>query len=172
MARISHGRTIRQYLFGVLIGPTIAGFFWLCVFGATAFSPEQTSVGGLIEVVNTDMTAALFKTIELLEIEWATWAIVLFSTILIVTWFVSSSDSGTLVICTMLSIGDMRPPQKFRVFWGMAVGLLAGALLLADGLQTLQAASTIIAVPFSVVILLMMVGLNKSLWQTEMPRYS
>jgi choline/glycine/proline betaine transport protein len=69
-------------------------------------------------------------------------------------------------------MGDTRPPQKFRVFWGMAVGLVAGALLLAGGLQTLQAASTIIAVPFSVVILLMIVGLSKSLWQTEMPRYS
>ena len=172
MARISRGRTIRQYLFGALITPTIAGFFWLCVFGATALSIEQAGVGGLIEVVNTDMTAALFKTIELLDIEWATWAIVLLSTILIVTWFVTSSDSGTLVICTMLSMGDTRPPQKFRVFWGMAVGLVAGTLLLAGGLQTLQAASTIIAVPFSVVILLMIVGLSKSLWQTEMPRYS
>jgi len=93
------------------------------------------------------------------------------STVLIVTWFVTSSDSGTLVICTMLSIGDTRPPRKFRIFWGMAVGLVAGALLLAGGLQTLQAASTAIAVPFSVVILLMMVGLSKSLWQTETRRY-
>lgn len=171
MARISRGRTIRQYLFGTLIVPTIAGFFWLCVFGATAFNIEQTGVGGLVEVVNTDMTAALFKTIEFLDVEWATWTMVLLSTILIVTWFVTSSDSGTLVICTMLSIGDTRPPRKFRIFWGMAVGLVAGALLLAGGLQTLQAASTAIAVPFSVVILLMMVGLSKSLWQTETRRY-
>ena len=171
MARISRGRTIRQYLFGTLIVPTIAGFFWLCVFGATAFNIEQTGVGGLVEVVNTDMTAALFKTIEFLDVEWATWTMVLLSTILIVTWFVTSSDSGTLVICTMLSIGDTRPPRKFRIFWGMAVGLVAGALLLAGGLQTLQAALTAIAVPFSVVILLMMVGLSKSLWQTETRRY-
>ncbi len=172
MARISRGRTIRQYLFGTLIAPTIAGFFWLCVFGATAFNIEQTGAGGLVEVVNNDMTAALFKTIEFLDVEWATWTMVLLSTILIVTWFVTSSDSGTLVICTMLSIGDTRPPRKFRIFWGMAVGLVAGALLLAGGLQTLQAASTAIAVPFSVVILLMMVGLSKSLWQTETRRYS
>jgi choline/glycine/proline betaine transport protein len=170
MARISRGRTIRQYLVGTLIAPSIAGFFWLCVFGATALNIEQAG-GGLVEVVNTDITAALFKTIEFLEVEWATWAMVLLSTILIVTWFVTSSDSGTLVICTMLSIGDTRPPRKFRIFWGMAVGLVAGALLLAGGLQTLQAASTIIAVPFSVVILLMMVGLSKSLWQTETRRY-
>ena len=171
MARISRGRTIRQYLFGTLIVPTIAGFFWLCIFGATAFNIEQTGVGGLVEVVNTDMTAALFKTIEFLDVEWATWAMVLLSTVLIVTWFVTSSDSGTLVICTMLSIGDTRPPRKFRIFWGMAVGLVAGVLLLAGGLQTLQAASTAIAVPFSVVILLMMVGLSKSLWQTETRHY-
>ncbi len=172
MARISRGRTIRQYMFGTLIAPTIAGFFWLCVFGATAFNIEQAGVGGLVEVVNTDMTAALFKTIEFLDVGWATWAMVLLSTVLIVTWFVTSSDSGTLVICTMLSIGDTRPPRKFRIFWGMAVGLVAGALLLAGGLQTLQAASTAIAVPFSVVIMLMIVGLSKSLWQTEPRRYS
>jgi len=172
MARISRGRTIRQYLLGALIAPTIAGFFWLCVFGTTAFNIEQAGVGGLVEVVNTDMTAALFKTIELLDVEWATWAMVLLSTILIVTWFVTSSDSGTLVICTMLSMGNTQPPRNFRIFWGMAVGLVAGALLLAGGLQTLQAASTAIAVPFSVVILLMMVGLSKSLWQNEMRRYS
>lgn len=136
------------------------------------FNIEQAGVGGLVEVVNTDLTAALFKTIEFLDVDWATWAMVLLSTVLIVTWFVTSSDSGTLVICTMLSIGDTRPPQKFRIFWGMAVSLVAGALLLAGGLQTLQAASTTIAVPFSVVILLMMVGLSKSLWQTETRRYS
>ena len=125
-----------------------------------------------MEIVNTDMTAALFKTIEFLNVEWATWAMVLLSSILIVTWFVTSSDSGTLVICTMLSIGDTRPPRKLRIFWGMAVGLVAAALLLAGGLQTLQAASTIIAIPFSVVILLMIVGLSKSLWQSENHRYS
>lgn len=167
MARISRGRTIRQYLIGALIAPTIAGFFWLSVFGATAMNIEQAGVGGLVEVVNTDMTSALFKTIELLGVEWATWAMVFLATILIVTWFVTSSDSGTLVICTMLSMGHIQPPRNFRIFWGMAVGLVAGALLLAGGLQTLQAASTTIALPFSVVILLMMLGLSKSLWQTE-----
>ncbi len=69
-------------------------------------------------------------------------------------------------------LGDTRPPRNFRIFWGMAVGLVSGALLLAGGLQTLQAASTTIAVPFSVAILLMMVGLSKLLWQTETRRYN
>ena len=91
----------------------------------------------------------------------------LLSTVLIITWFVTSSDSGTLVICTILSFGNTRPPQKFRVFWGMAVGLVASVLLLVGGLGTLQAASTTIAIPFSIVLLLMMLGLVWSLWNTE-----
>jgi choline/glycine/proline betaine transport protein len=151
MATISRGRTIREYLIATLLAPTITGFFWLSVFGATA------------------LTAALFTALEMLNVEWATRAIVMLSVVLIVTWFVTSSDSGTLVICTMLCFGNTRPPQRFRVFWGMSIGLVAGVLLLVGGLGTLQAASTTIAVPFSTVILLMLLGLGKSLWQTETP---
>jgi len=167
MATISRGRTIREYLIATLLAPTIAGFFWLCVFGATALNIELTGSGGLVEAVNADITAALFTALELLNVEWATWSVVLLSTVLIITWFVTSSDSGTLVICTILSFGNTRPPQKFRVFWGMAVGLVASVLLLVGGLGTLQAASTTIAIPFSIVLLLMMLGLVWSLWNTE-----
>lgn len=167
MATISRGRTIREYLIATLLLPTIAGFFWLSVFGATALDIELTGSGGLVDVVNADMTAALFTALELLNVEWATQAIVMLSVVLIVTWFVTSSDSGTLVICTMLCFGNTNPAVRFRVFWGMSIGLVAGVLLLVGGLGTLQAASTTIAVPFSVVMLLMLFGLGKSLWQTE-----
>ncbi len=167
MATISRGRTIREYLIATLLAPVIASFFWLCVFGATALDLELTGSGGLVEVVNADMTAALFTTLEMLNVEWATWSVVLLSAVLIVTWFVTSSDSGTLVICTMLCFGNSRPPQRFRVFWGLAIGLVASVLLLVGGLGILQAASTTIAVPFSLVMLLMILGLGKSLWQTE-----
>jgi choline/glycine/proline betaine transport protein len=167
MATISRGRTIREYLIATLLAPTITGFFWLSVFGATALEFELTGSGGLVEAVNADMTAALFTALEMLNVEWATRAIVMLSVVLIVTWFVTSSDSGTLVICTMLCFGNTRPPQRFRVFWGMSIGLVAGVLLLVGGLGTLQAASTTIAIPFSIVMLLMLLGLGKSLWQTE-----
>ena len=121
----------------------------------------------LVEAVNQDMTQALFTTIELLRVDWATWSVALLATTLIVSWFVTSSDSGTLVICTIICQGQTHPPTALRVFWGAVIGLVAGLLLLAGGLSALQTASTAIAVPFTVVLLVMMLGLAKSLWQTE-----
>lgn len=170
MARISRGRSLREYVIGTLLAPTLIGFLWLCVFGATALDLQLNGGGGLVEAVNQDMTRALFTTFELLRIDWATWSVVLLATTLIVTWFVTSSDSGTLVICTIICMGETHPPRFLRVYWGTVIGLVAGLLLLAGGLTALQAASTIIAVPFSAVLVLMMLGLAKSLWQTESVR--
>ena len=86
---------------------------------------------------------------------------------LVVTWFVTSSDSGTLVICTMICLGKTRPPALLRIYRGLVIALVAGLLLLAGGLKALQAASTAIALPFSLILLLMFPGFLKSLWQTE-----
>lgn len=167
MARISRGRTLREYVIGTLLVPTIIGFLWLSVFGATALHLELAGPGGLADAVNTNMNRALFTMFELLNVPWATWGIALLSTLLIVTWFVTSCDSGTLVICTIICLGRTRPPSALRIFWGAVIGLVAGLLLWAGGLKALQAASTAIALPFSIVLVMMMAGLAKSLWQTE-----
>lgn len=167
IARISRGRTIREFMIGVLFVPTSIGFLWLCIFGGTAMHMELYGDGGVINAVNQDLTFALFRTIELLNVEWATWIIAALSTFLIITWFVTSSDSGTLVICTMLSMGDEDPPQRFRVIWGLGEGLVAAVLLLAGGLKALQTASIAAALPFSVILLLMCIGLVKGLLQEE-----
>jgi choline/glycine/proline betaine transport protein len=167
MARVSRGRTIREYVIGTLLGPTLAGFLWLSVFGATALDIELGGAGGLVEAVNQDMTQALFTTFELLHVDWATWTISMIATVLIVSWFVTSCDSGTLVICTIICSGDTHPPELLRIMWGAMIGLVAGLLLLAGGLPALQTASTAVAVPFSVVLLLMILGLARSLVQNE-----
>lgn len=165
MARVSRGRTIREYVIGTLLGPTLAGFLWLSVFGATALDIQLNGAGGLVEAVNEDMTQALFTTFELLHVDWATWAVSFVATILIVSWFVTSCDSATLVISTIICAGDTRPPRMLRIMWGTMIGLVAGLLLLTGGLPALQTASTAIAVPFSLVLLLMMLGLARSLVQ-------
>ena len=170
MARISRGRSLREYVAGTLLAPTLIGFLWLCVFGATALDIELNGGGGLVDAVNADMTQALFTMFELMQVDWATWALAMLATSLIITWFVTSSDSGTLVICTIIFVGDTNPPVALRVFWGTTIGLIAGLLLLNGGLSALQAASTIIAVPFSIILVLMMFGLGKALWQTELSR--
>ena len=154
MARVSRGRTLREYILGTLLVPTIAGFFFLTVLGATALNFQLTT-GGLVELVNADMAKALFSLFELLDLGPFTWSIALLTTTLIVTWFVTSSDSGTLVISSIVSGGDEAPSIKVRIFWGMAIALVTGLLLYSGGLSALQAMSTAIAVPFTLVLLLM-----------------
>lgn len=167
MARVSRGRSLREYILGTLIIPALAGFLALVVFGAIALDLQLQGPGTLVDAVNTDMTQALYTTFELLNVEWATWGISLLTTVLIVTWFVTSSDSATLVISTIITIGNTQPPRRLRIFWGIGIALVAGLLLLGGGLKALQAASTAIAVPFSVVLILMVFGLLKALWQSE-----
>ena len=121
MARISRGRTIREYIAGTLLFPVIIGFFWLIVFGATALHLQLEGPGGLVEAVNMDITQAIFKAYELLDVKWATWIIALLTTVLIASWFVTSSDSATLVICTILCLGERgshfqtQAPTPYRV---------------------------------------------------------
>ena len=163
---VSHGRSVREYIFGTLLVPTLAGFLWLCVFGATAMDLQ---LGGepLVAAVNADMTQALFTTFEMLRVDWATWAISFLATVLIISWFVTSCDSGTLIISTIACSGNPRPPGPLRILWGAMIGSVAGLLLLAGGLPALQAASTAVSMPFSIVLLAMMLGLSLALWRNE-----
>ncbi|WP_461538247.1 BCCT family transporter [Spongorhabdus nitratireducens] len=163
IARISRGRTIKEFLLGVILIPCLLSFLWIALFGGTALHMELYGAGGIVEAVNSDLTTSLYVTIEALNIDWATWAISALATLMILSWFVTSADSGTLVICTLLSLGDENPPVKFRIIWGLGVGAVAAVLLLAGGLKALQAASIAAALPFSVVMVLMLVGLIHSL---------
>jgi len=135
----------------------------LALFGGTALHMELYGAGGIVDAVNNDLTTALYVTLEALNVEWATWAMAALATVMILTWFVTSADSGTLVICTLLSMGDENPPRNIRVIWGMGVGAVAAVLLLAGGLKALQAASIAAALPFSVVMVLMIMGLLSSM---------
>ena len=94
---------------------------------------------------------------------WLNWIMAAVATFLLATWFITSSDSGTLVITTMLSMGDDNPPQRFRIVWGMGEGFVAAVLLLAGGLGALQTASIAAALPVSMILLLMTYGVVKSL---------
>lgn len=180
IARISRGRTIREFMVGVMFVPTTIAFFWLCMFGGNAIWQELHAVGGpgapggagIIEIVRTwDLPGALYGTIDNLgkmswmgDVSgWLTWPLSALATLLLASWFITSSDSGTLVITTMLSMGDDNPPKVFRIIWGMGEGLVAAVLLYAGGLQALQTASIAAAFPISFIILAMVWGLLKSL---------
>ena len=170
--RISRGRTIREFTIGAMFVPTVVGIIWLCLFGGNALYLELHAEGGvgtagILELARTwQLEAALYGTIErMTEIPWLVWGMSALATFLLATWFITSSDSGTLVIATMLSMGDDHPPRRFRIIWGVSIGLVAAVLLMADGLQALQTASIAAALPVCVVILAMTFGVIKSLSQ-------
>ncbi|MGL5039903.1 MAG: BCCT family transporter, partial [Aeromonas sp.] len=118
-----------------------------------------------------DVTLALYQTVELLH--WGTWGWIAKGvlTLLICTYFITSSDSGTLVITTLLSIGDQEPPVLHRAIWGLGQGLVAAILLLSGGLAALQAASIIAALPFSVIMLAMCYSLMLGLKQESQRQF-
>ena len=170
IARISRGRTLREFVAGAMFVPTALGIVWISLLGGNALylelhAADGAGTAGLMDLVRANnLEAALYSTIAAMsELAWLTWAISALATFLLATWFITSSDSGTLVITTMLSMGNDHPPQRFRVVWGFGQGLVAAVLLLAGGLQALQTASIAAALPVSVVLLFMMYGLLRSL---------
>ncbi len=170
IARISRGRTIREFTIGTMFVPTAVGIVWLCLLGGNALYMELNATGGvgtagILDIVRGwQLEAALYGTIErMTDISWLVWAMSALATFLLATWFITSSDSGTLVIVTMLSMGDEHPPRRFRVVWGTAIGTVAAALLLTDGLQALQAASIAAALPVCVILLAITAGVITSL---------
>ncbi|WP_163390697.1 BCCT family transporter [Enterovibrio norvegicus] len=170
IARISRGRTIREFILGVLIAPTMLAAFWITIFGNTAMYIELFGQGGVVDAVNDDITLALFKTIELMDAGTILTTLgASICTIMLVTYFVTSADSATLVICTLISMGNPHPPMRYRIFWGMSIGLVAAVLLLAGGLGALQTASIIAALPYSIVIIATIVGLYKALRAEPLP---
>ncbi|ASR38836.1 choline transporter [Prauserella marina] len=163
IARISRGRTVREFVAGVLLVPSAVTFLWFTVFGGTALHRELFGGGGLIGTDETgaatvDTNGALFGLLG--EMPAGTFVVV-GAIILIVLFFVTSSDSGSLVVDMLASGGDPNPPVWSRVFWGLMEGAVAVALLLAGGLNALQLVAILIALPFSVV----MIGMCISTWK-------
>jgi choline/glycine/proline betaine transport protein len=161
IARVSRGRTIREFLIGVLFVPSAITFLWMTVFGNTAIDAiANHGASYLSEAVSSDVSVALFKFFEHMPFS------TILSTIavcLVVTFFVTSSDSGSLVIDNLTSGGDNNAPVWQRIFWAALQGVVASVLLVAGGLQALQTAAIASAMPFLIVMLLMCVGLYKAL---------
>jgi choline/glycine/proline betaine transport protein len=158
IARISRGRTVREFVAGVLAVPTLLSFLWFTVFGGTALQRELTGEGVIGPDGSVDTEGALFGLLGALP---GGTVVVIGAIILIVLFFVTSSDSGSLVVDMLASGGDPDPPRWSRVFWATAEGLVAIALLLAGGLSALQTAAIVIAFPFSIVMLGMCVAIYR-----------
>ncbi|MFN2327578.1 MAG: BCCT family transporter [Chromatocurvus sp.] len=161
IAKISRGRTIRQFVVGVMLVPSIFTFLWFSIFGDTALHLIMNEgFHSLVDDVQADHAVALFKLYELLPLS----SIVSFITVLlIITFFVTSSDSGSLVIDSLASGGVTITPAWQRVFWASAEGAVAAALLLAGGLSALQTMTIASALPFSLIMLVAALGMWRAL---------
>jgi len=166
IARISRGRTIREFIIGVLLVPTGFTFLWLTLFGNTALYLELAGLGeNITTAVEQDMPTAIFVLLE--QLPW-TPVMSLLTTMLIVTFFVTSSDSGSLVIDIITSGGVEDPPVWQRVFWAISEGVVAAVLLVAGGLVALQTAAIISALPFAIIMLMICYSLHKGLASDSM----
>ncbi|MCA5892400.1 BCCT family transporter [Isoptericola sp. NEAU-Y5] len=163
IARISRGRTVREFVLGTLAVPMAITTIWFSVFGGSGIRQEMTEPGSMLDPatgeVNTD--TAMFQLFDALPGA-GTWLSIA-GIVLVVIFFVTSSDSGSFVVDMLAHGGNPNPPLWSRLFWAILEGLVAMALLLAGGLSALQTAAILIALPFSLVLIGMAVSIVKEL---------
>ncbi|MFV0681347.1 BCCT family transporter [Ottowia sp.] len=167
IARVSRGRTIREFLLGVVIAPTLVGFVWFSIFGGAALNMEIFQHVSLSGVASKDSSLALFALLGELPLSTIT---SILATVLVLVFFVTSGDSATLVLATMSNDGNPIPPNRSKVVWGVLVSGIAIALLLAGGLKAVQTATIVFALPFSLVLVLMAIALTRAIrqdWEAE-----
>ncbi len=167
LARVSRGRTIREYVIGAMIIPSLICLVWFTFIGATAIDLELSGVAqGAI--VNADISAQLFETINLILTPNMAVGLSVVIVVLLLTFLVTSADSGILIINTLASGGNQSQKQtKHVVIWGTLFSILIGVLLAAGGMDALRSVMIIGALPFSIVMALMAVSLIKTLVTDE-----
>ena len=161
IARISRGRTIREFVFGVLFVPSCLTLIWMTSFGNTAIDLILNQ--GAVELgqeVKTDIPVALFKFLEYFPFSNI---LSIVAIVMVIIFFITSADSSAIVVDMLSSGGHSKTTVWHRVFWSGLIGVLATVLLLAGGLKALQALTIASALPFSVVLLVSMYGLLKAL---------
>ena len=151
IARISKGRTVKEFILGVILIPTLLSFVWMSVFGGSALFLQSHGIADIAAAVQEDVATAMFvmlKQFPLAEI------LSLAAIVLVTIFFVTSSDSGSLVVDHLTSGGKLDSPTPQRVFWAVMEGVIACVLLIGGGLATLQTASVSTGLPFALVLLI------------------
>jgi choline/glycine/proline betaine transport protein len=157
IARISRGRTIREFVAGVLLVPAAFTTFWLTTFGNSALHREVMGEGGIAGLLTEEMLFALLQGLPLSTVT------SILAMVVVIAFFVTSSDSGSLVIDMLASGGNPDPPKVQRVFWALLEGAVAAALLITGGLAALQTAAIATGLPFAAVLVVMCFSLFKGL---------
>ncbi|MEF7614985.1 BCCT family transporter [Aquincola sp. MAHUQ-54] len=167
IARVSRGRTIREFVIGTVLAPTFAAVLWFSVFGGTALTLEIAQAAPIAQAVKADVSTALFSMFSALPMGPVMSFI---ATVLVIVFFVTSGDSATLVLGMMSARGNPNPSARSKILWGLLIAGIAGSLLLSGGLKAVQTATIVFALPFTVVILLMAVALWRGVrddWHEE-----
>jgi choline/glycine/proline betaine transport protein len=160
IARVSKGRTIKEFVFGVLLVPTLITFVWLSAFGGSAIYLEMFGDGGVAQQANDNVSTALFVLLEQFPLSTFTSAL---GVLLVASFFVTSSDSGSLVVDSLTSGGKIDAPIGQRVFWANTEGAVAAVLLYGGGLSALQTAVITTGLPFALILIVMCLSLYKGL---------
>ncbi|MFO8191397.1 MAG: BCCT family transporter [Bacillota bacterium] len=161
IARISRGRTIRNFIVGVMLVPVAVSLVWFSVFGGSALYMEHFGAGGLVDAVSASEASGFFALLSGFPASTLLIVVAMFS---VAIFFITSSDSGTYVNGMLTSGGDPNPPLKLRIIWGVLEGFIAAILLFTGGLGALQTSSIIGGFPFMIVMFLMLYCLMKSLF--------
>lgn len=160
IARISRGRTIREFIVGVMLVPSAVSVIWFCVSGGSALTMQRAGTADFAPAIAKGSEAALFALLNNLPLAAVTTVV---AVVLIALYFVSGADSASLVLGSLSTRGSLHPPRTLVIVWGVLIGAVAVVLLISGGLTGLQQATIIIALPFVVVMMLMCVALVKEL---------
>lgn len=149
VARVSRGRTIKEYVFGVLIVPPLLACLWIGIFGGAALNMELAGDIGLAAATDENITAALFEMFELMPF---TNILSVVALVLIFIFLVTSADSATYIVAQMTDAGSLNPPLYKRIIWGVLIAAICLTLIIAGGLTGLQSAAVLSALPFTFII--------------------
>lgn len=159
IARVSRGRSIREFVFTVLIVPSVIGFLWFSTFGGTAIQMERNAIDTISSLATEESLFGVFSNIPL------GWFASIVAMLLIATFFITSADSGTFVLGMMTTGGSETPGTSIKLTWGVLLSATALALLYTGGLQALQNTMIIAALPFSIIMLLMVISFVKAIYK-------
>ncbi|WP_163527244.1 BCCT family transporter [Halobacillus ihumii] len=159
IARVSRGRTIREFVVYVLLAPSLISFIWFTTFGGAAITTE---LSGLVSISSLSPEESLFGVLETYPLSMVSSILAI---LIIVTFFVTSADSGTFVLGMMTTNGSLDPGRGIKVIWGIYLSITALALLYSGGLLALQNTMIIAALPFSIIMGFMVISLMKALKQ-------
>ncbi|MEC4723170.1 BCCT family transporter [Noviherbaspirillum sp. CPCC 100848] len=167
IARVSRGRTIREFIIGTVLAPSLLAFIWFSVFGGTALHMEIWQSVPIAAAVKADVSTALFTMFGAMPMGMA---MSIIATLLVLVFFITSGDSATLVLGMMSTRGNPDPSPRIKIIWGSLVAGIAISLLLAGGIKAVQTATIVFALPFTIVIFLMVISLWRAVredWQEE-----